>query len=334
MTRSASSTRKSTVFSKVTGWIAVGAIALVVLALIVVAIGPSAFNWLRTPNPPSTASIPPETDFNRGLNSDECAWKQENANYDNNRWFAEGIDAIRLATNPAEARDAAQVWVEEVRKDPNLLAGAAQIILNQDVDKTTLFEEDGCATDTAIQLAFEIETTFALSTFRATNAPSDGYNSGVEDETVVGSLDPGVSGDRKAIQITLPDGRVIWIMARCGNIVTPAPPQLPPGCTDEGCPPCPPGNTTPSCAPKSSEPEDYVFPEGKPPVTANPVPEATPPPVVTTQPGGGGVIDTPTNNPGSETGGTAPGATPAPTTPATPPPNQGGTNGPGDPGGF
>lgn len=108
----------------------------------------------------------------------------------------------------------------------------------------------------------------------------------------------------------------------------------PPPCTGTSCNPCPPGNTIPDCAPKSHNPGDYTYPTGKPPVTVTTPPEATPPAVNTTQPGGGGVIDTPANNPGTETGTTAPGATPAPTTPATPPANQGGDNGAGDTGGF
>jgi len=106
-----------------------------------------------------------------------------------------------------------------------------------------------------------------------------------------------------------------------------------PVCT-ENCTPCPPGNTIPSCAPKSSNPDDYTYPDGKPPVTVTTPPESSPPPVVTEQTGGGGVVDTPTNDPGSETGVTAPGSDPAPTTPSIPPVNQGGDNGAGDPGGF
>lgn len=106
-----------------------------------------------------------------------------------------------------------------------------------------------------------------------------------------------------------------------------------PPCTVNCNPPCPSGNEIPDCAPKSSNPDDYVYPEGKPPVTANPTPDASPPPVTTEQPGGNGVVDSPTNNPGSESGVTAPGSTPAPTTPASPPSNEGSDND-GSVGGF
>lgn len=106
-----------------------------------------------------------------------------------------------------------------------------------------------------------------------------------------------------------------------------------PPCTVNCSPPCPPGNEIPDCAPKSSNPDDYVYPEGKPPVTVNPTPDTSPPPVITEQTGGNGVVDTPTNDPGSESGVTAPDAEPAPTTPVSPPPNEGGSND-GSVGGF
>lgn len=98
--------------------------------------------------------------------------------------------------------------------------------------------------------------------------------------------------------------------------------------------PCPPGNTIPSCSPKSHNAKDYTYPSGKPKATVTGPADKAPPAVTTTKPGGGGVTDTPTKPAGSETGGKAPGATPAPTTKATPPPNQGGDNGAGDPSGF
>ncbi|HWT40817.1 MAG TPA: hypothetical protein VN081_06165 [Dongiaceae bacterium] len=60
------------------------------------------------------------------------------------------------------------------------------------------------------------------------DAPSDGYNSGVSDSGVYG-VDglQGVVGNRKAIQITLPNGTTYWIMIRCGNPVFKGKPHLP-----------------------------------------------------------------------------------------------------------
>lgn len=187
-------------------------------------------------------------------------------------------------------------------------------------------------------------------------APANGYNSGISNGIYGVETSQGVSGDRTAIKVTLPNGTVFWIMKRCGNPVYPGKPHLPtiPSTFVPPAPPvvppppssCPPGNEIPRCAPKSSNPGDYTYPSGKPRVPTVTTPaERTPPPVVTHQTGGGGVVDTPTNQPGSETGVTAPGPGVAPPPPVrTPPPNEGTGSGsdptvpptapPGDPGGF
>jgi len=160
-------------------------------------------------------------------------WATAPSDYTNNRWFANGIAAIRDAKTNEEATEAAHVWLAEVRKDPNLLAGAAKYFLQRDVDKATL-STDGCATDKAVQLVTEIELTIGnAKSIVPDSAPATGYNSGVENGIVVGSSAAGINGDLKAIKITLSDGRVIWILARCGNIVTITPPVVPPGKTDQ-----------------------------------------------------------------------------------------------------
>jgi len=72
---------------------------------------------------------------------------------------------------------------------------------------------------------------------------------------------------------------------------------------------------------------DWVYPSGKPslPRVTTP-PEESPPVVETSRAGGGGVVDNPTNSPSSESGVTAPSASPAPTTPRPTPSNEGGSN--------
>jgi len=129
-----------------------------------------------------------------------------------------------------------------------------------------------------------------------------------------------------------------------GTPGTPDTPDTPdnPGCTEpNGCKPpvvkCPPGQvgTPPNClVPKSSDPKDYEYPTDKPKVTVDGPADTKKPEVKTEQNGGGGVVDTPTNNSGSETGVQAPNTTPAPTTPTNPSTNLGGDNGAGDPDKF
>ena len=186
------------------------------------------------------------------------------------------------------------------------------------------------------------------TTFKEAEAPANGYNSGVSDGTFGVSNEQGVSGDRKAILITLPDGSQVYLMVRCGNPVFPNNPGLPEVPTDNPPKPTTPPSTTPPTTPPSTTPPttppceygtdekgnckkspnstDYRQPgDGgkgadvgtgtKPQAPAPTTPaESTPAPVATQQTGGGGVVDTPTKAPGSETGGSAPGATPAPPT--------------------
>lgn len=92
---------------------------------------------------------------------------------------------------------------------------------------------------------------------------------------------------------------------------------------------------------KSSDPTGYVRPIDRPRSVANPTPDATPPDVATSVPGGGGVVDTPTNPPGSESGVNAPGATeptqepvPEPETGVNPEDGSGNSGDPGLPAGF
>jgi hypothetical protein len=118
----------------------------------------------------------------------------------------------------------------------------------------------------------------------------------------------------------------IVIRAGCGNPgKTVVPTDTP---TSRHCPRGQLKNVNGVCVtPKSSDPKDYTYPSGKPKVPTVTTPaEDKPPAVQTVKTGGGGVIDTPTNTPGSESGVTAPGATPAPTTPTPKPTNEGGSN--------
>jgi hypothetical protein len=176
-------------------------------------------------------------------------WPTAPSDYTNNRWFAAGIAEIKNAATPAEATDAAHAWLAEVRKDPNLLAGAAKYFIQRDVDKATL-STDACATDAAVQLVAELELAIGQAKAIVPDAaPANGTNTGVDNGNVVGSPVAGITGDRKAIKVTLSNGREIWVMARCGNIVTVGPSPVPPGRTDQQPPTVTPPRTTPVCPP-------------------------------------------------------------------------------------
>lgn len=267
-------------------------------------------------------------------------WPMVPADHRNFRWFADGIAEIRAAKTSADARKAIGVWLDKVKADPSLLSGAAQSFMSKTVNPTTLVDK-GCATQPAVNLTIELATDLGRSSVSVSQAPTNGYNSGVDNGRVVSATQPGISGDRKAVLVTTKDGKKVWVMARCGNPVTTGKPNLPTGNTDQPKPTSTPTSTPtptsttpkPGCKwpltngrclqPKSSNPKDYIHITGAPKATVNSGP-TTPSPVITSQTGGGGVIDSPTRAPGSTSGVVAPGATPAPTTPRdTPPPESG-----------
>ena len=213
-------------------------------------------------------------------------WKLAYSDYGQSRWFTDGITEIKTAKTATESAEAAQVWLNRVKPDPNLLVAAAKDVLERDVDSTTLFK-DGWATPVAVQLVAEMQLALAKAKIVPEDAPQNGRNSGVSNNTVVSSRFVGISGNRKAIRVTFANGRVIWILARCGNIVTKGQPHFPPGKTDEKDPsrdPFPRGNATTGGGKNlDSGPGTYIPPIGMvhPPASprVNPLaPKPTAPP--------------------------------------------------------
>jgi len=83
--------------------------------------------------------------------------------------------------------------------------------------------------ESGLELYFKLEgaLTAAGTTVAEGQAPATGYNSFVQDGVYTVSEKAGVTGNRKAIMVTLKNGTVIWIMFRCGNNVFPSKPHIP-----------------------------------------------------------------------------------------------------------
>jgi hypothetical protein len=302
----AEAAEETTTKRRVVDWLLVFLCIIVSFALILAAIAMIMQKTQDTGAPP----VPTVTTAPTATPPSHSTWKMVEGDYLENRWLSEGATAIRDAKTNAEAASAAYAWLERVKTDPNLLVGAVRYFLNRTVDKATLVDADGWATDLAVQLVAEMQLLLSQAKITPAKAPSNGTNSGVVNGNVVPSDEDTITGDLRAIQIEI-GGKTIWILARCGNIVTP----------------------------KSDDPADYKQPgDGtetdsgtgtKPPVpTVSVTAEATPPVVITVAPTGGAIV--------------APGATPLPTqvpgvsptpTPA-PEPGVNPTSGPntGDPG--
>jgi len=201
---------------------------------------------------PTTSTVPPF-----------CGdtWVIQNADTSNNRWFADGTQAIREAKTPQQAQDAAHIWLVQVKLDPAELAGAASYFLHRDVDPSTLVTGK-CGSLEAKKLVTELELAIANAVVTPDQAPANGVNSGVSNGTVVVASTPGISGDRTAIKVVLKDGTTVWIMARCGNpVVTKPPAHVPPGPTDNTPPPsttAPPSTSPPSTSPPLTQPPCVV----------------------------------------------------------------------------
>lgn len=191
----------------------------------------------------------------------ECVgtWKVVQADNGQHRWFSEGIESIRLAADEEQARLAIGEWLGRVRQDPQLLAGAAGYILDKEVDPASLLEGN-CASASAGALVAEMELTLASSSMKPqVAAPANGVNSGVaSDGSVVVAQTAGIKGDRTSVEVTLPDGSKIWVMARCGNpVVKSPPPHIPSGPTDN-----PPPGEKPTCPDGQPVPETGLCPKG------------------------------------------------------------------------
>ncbi len=239
-----------------------GVILAVILINIIIAVNTSKKTATTTP---STNSPSPS------------GWAMQTGDYANNRWFGNGIDQIKSAETDAQASDALAVWLDRVKRDPILLAAAANSFLGKNITKDELVK-DNWSTDLAIQSTMEIEMVIAKSKISNQSAPADGYNTGVNDGTVVTSKNPGVSGDRKAVQVTLPDDNKLWVMGRCGNITLPSKPSLPEGKTDN---PTPPEQTKAPLPTPTPQPVVIV-------VTPKPSPTPTPKPTTSHHHSGGG----------------------------------------------
>ena len=169
---------------------------------------------------------------------DKGTWDIEYANHDNNRWFGQGMQEIQDAQTPDQARAASNVWVDRVKRDPNLLSGATSFFLKQDVNPEA-FKDGECVSSEAVKKAAELELFLTKAKITPDNAPANGINSGINPNTgqITLAASEGMSGNTKALRIDFSqDGKTctMWIMARCGQIVTvkSCVPQIPHGPTD------------------------------------------------------------------------------------------------------
>lgn len=122
---------------------------------------------------------------------------------------------------------------------------AHQMGLYKDPNNWQPLVDGGCLSKEGQRLYDQLDGAYHMEgmTFALGEAPANGTNSGVNADGTYGvDASSGIGGDRKAIEITLPDGSKTWIMVRCGNPVFQGKPNLPTVPTDN-----PPPVENPKC---------------------------------------------------------------------------------------
>jgi len=286
-----------------------------------------------TPSPTASASSAPTT----------CApeFKQVAGNNANNRIDADFDTKYAKATVNANNLSAAQkqLLIENSANNAQRLAIWSNAFgLYDDPNNWQPLVAGNCLSNEGQALFNQMKGALNAvgTTVKEDNAPKDGYNSGINNGTYGVDGSQGISGNRKAIKITLPDGTVVWILVRCGNVVHQAPPpNIPKVPTDQ----CPPGTVgTPGNCLASKDPSQDPAQNGNAgngggvnqdpgPGTYQPTKPADPPAAPRVNPAPPTVQKTPPPQVN-----TSPSPTPQPTVnPGTQPPNDGVIGDSGDP---
>jgi len=309
-------------------------------ALVAIILVLGGFNWVFTvdnDDSPSASAIdstpavtetpdatPTETESAASVDCPAGFAQQDITDQELNRFIKGGIDA----ETPAKSRNK---FLEAVRHDASSLLFYARTFGLKDLpsETETLSADGTCLSEAGQQVHHDLAVLMKASGVQFGDAPSNAYNSGVNNEGLpVIDTAPGISGEKKALKVKLPDGSMVIILVRCGNPVFPSPPQgVPPGPTDNpecthNCHPQPP--CTHNCNPTPNCPPGWY---GTPPNCLQPKDPSQDPGPQGNAPQGGGHNDT--NGPGSpnpsptfpSTPHTNPPApSPTPTQPSTPPP--------------
>lgn len=174
---------------------------------------------------------------------------------------------VKYATATAEANNLTtaqrEVLLEQAGKDALALAAWAHAFgLYEEPNEWNELVNGNCLSSEGERLFYQFEGVLSASgtTFDEADAPANGYNSGIDNGTYGVASYAGISGDRKAIKVTLKDGSIVYIMVRCGNPVYKIPPpDIPDVPTDEPEPKCPPEKpigTPPNCKDKPEKPKE------------------------------------------------------------------------------
>jgi hypothetical protein len=124
--------------------------------------------------------------------------------------------------NDAEAKLAIRYWLNLIKQNPYLLAGDAKVILDKDINATTLSTNDGLyAADAAINLANELWAKLSnAKSITYSTAPKGSYElTLINDQLYISDRFWLLWSDLESVKIILDDDRVIWVLGGGGDIV-------------------------------------------------------------------------------------------------------------------
>lgn len=232
----------------------VAAVGGMVLAVAAIAYGASK---ISSGNESASSNTPAQIDPAPASTSPESqnevnGWEQKELTpNDQNKWLEKGFPNIKKADSAEESREAANKWLGVIKGDQDTFAFVAGELLGEEVDKNTIFDENGNSTDSAEELLKKVQLKLAVSNIGKGSASKDlknPHNTGLnKNGQVVLAKNSGVGGDTEAIIVETPDGKKMAIMHRCAQpVVEGDRPNTPKGPTDEDTPEKPPKEEVPS----------------------------------------------------------------------------------------
>lgn len=149
-------------------------------------------------------------------------WEMSGLGHKNGDFIEGGVNGIKEVNKEVDPKDILYSWLDQVDNDKTTLDFIAESfhkngdkkIIN--IDKNSLVNEKGCATDAAVTEVNYIKDKIKTAKVNYGLAPVDGVNSYVTDKDEVGKSKV---TEREAIIIDFGNGEKLYVVGICGNLV-------------------------------------------------------------------------------------------------------------------
>lgn len=223
-----------------------GILLSVLIIIIVISAIAYYFGKQSAPPPPKSFSVH-QSDSNQ---SDKAQAESEDWEMTlkrtgvSNRVLDKGLEKASTSKTNEESREAANAWVDEIKRNPYSLAGQLKDLLPKQystVQAEELYVKKGnkiMPSDKAKEAVHDLYAFMERARIsKASAAEVKGYNTGLVDGQIVRSDSPVIVGDKTAIKLEVAigenKGKTYYILARCGNLVLPEKTPTPVGKTDQ-----------------------------------------------------------------------------------------------------